>query len=174
MIIKTIITFILLFSLDNLIGIFMPRTLWGLYVIVPYSLLIAICLHSFYDDENYLPILAFTFGFLFDIYNANLIGLYATLFPIIVIIIKKYIVPITPFNFVSTFYISVIAIISIEVNLFILVSFAMSQAMTLFRFIQHRLIITLVFNVMMLTIMYWPLVKLFRTKDEKKKKSKLS
>lgn len=174
MIIKTIITFIILFSLDNLIGIFMPRTLWDLYVIVPYTLLIAICLHTFYDDDNHLPILVLIFGFVVDIYNANLIGLYATLFLIVVIIIKKYIIPITPLNFVSIFYISVIAIMSIEMSVFILVSFVTTQTMTFFRFIQHRLIITLVFNIIMLAIMYWPLVKLFRPKDDKKRKSKLS
>ena len=172
MIIKSIVTFIILFSLDNLIGIFLPRTLWDLYIIVPYLLLIAICLHSFYDDGNRLPILAFVFGFVVDIYNANLIGLYAILFPIVVIIIKKYIVPVTPLNFVSIFYISVIAIMSIEVIVFMLVSLVTTPAMTFFRFIQHRLMITLVFNVIMLTLMYWPLVKLYRPKDDKKRKIK--
>lgn len=170
--IKRIIAFIILFTLDNLIGIFMPRVLWGMYVIAPYTLLLAICLHSFYDDDNDLPILAFVFGFIVDIYNANLIGLYAILFPIIVIIIKKYIAPMTPFNFVSIFYLSVITIMFVEVVVFILVSFATTVTMTFFRFIQHRLIITLVFNVIMLIILYWPLVKLFQIKDDKKRKIK--
>lgn len=171
--IKAIITFIIVFSIDNIIGIYMPRTLWGVYVIVPYSLLIAICLYSFYDEENYLPILAFSFGFILDIYNANQLGLYACLFPIIVIIIKKYIVGITPLNFVSIFYISVITIMTIEIVVFIFISIATSPQVSIFGFIQHRLIITSVFNVMLLTIMYWPLVKLFRPKI-KKRKAKLS
>ena len=170
--IKTIITFIILFSLDNLIGIFMPRTLWGLYVIVPYTLLIAICLYTFYDDNNHLPILAFVFGFIVDIYNANLMGLYAVLLPLIVVVIKKYIIPITPLNFVSLFYMSVIAIMSIEISVYILVTIVTAQTMPLFRFIQHRLMITLVFNAIMLAIIYWPLVKLFRPKDDKKRKIK--
>ena len=172
MIIKTILTFIILFSIDNLIGIFMPRTLWGLYVVVPYTLFIAICFYTFYDDNNRLPILALVFGFVVDIYNANLIGLYATLFPIVVMIIKKYIIPITPLNFVSIFYISVTTIMAIELIVFIFVSFVTTQPMPFLRFIQHRLIITLVFNIMMLAIMYWPLVKLFRPKDDKKRKIK--
>lgn len=174
MIIKTIITFIILFSFDNLIGIFMPRTVWGLYVIVPYTLFIAICLDTFHDENNHLPILALIFGFIVDIYNANLIGLYAALFPIFTIIIKKFIIPITPRNFFSIASISIVAIMIMEITAFILVSFVTTRTMTIFNFIQHRLIITLLFNMMLLAIMYWPLTKLFQSKDHKKRKSKLS
>lgn len=174
MIIKTLITFTILFSLDNLIGIFMPRTLWGLYEVVPYTLLIAICVHTFYDDKNHLSLFAFIFGFIVDIYNANLLGLYAVLFPTVVIIIKKYIIPITPFNFLSITSISVVTIMFLEISAFILVSFATTTTMTFFTFIQYRLIITLLFNLLMLTILCRPLVNLFQSKDNRGEKSKLS
>jgi len=172
MIIKLLLTFIFFFSLDNLLGIFIPRTLFGFYVIVPYSLLIAICLQSFFDDDDHLPIFAFIFGFIVDIYQANLIGLYSALFLIIAVIIKKYIVLITPLNFVSILYITATAIVAVEVIVFALVSFVMRDTMTIFRFLQHRLVITLVFNVLLLTIMYWPLVKIYTPKDDKKRKIK--
>lgn len=172
MIAKVTLIFITLFSLDNLIGIFLPRTLFGVYVMVPYTLLIAVCLYAFYDDDGHLPLLAFAFGFIVDTYHANLIGLYAVLFPLMVLLIKKYIVPVTPLNFVSIFYMSVSAIMVTEILVFALVRLVTSETMTLLRFVQHRLIITLVFNVLLLALIYWPLVKLFQPKDDKKRKIK--
>ena len=168
MMIKAIIIFTMLFTMDNLLVVFFPiRPIFGEYVVVPYLLLIGICLYVFYDEKNSSPWLAFVFGLIYDIYGTNLVGLYATMFPIIVILIKKYIVPITPVNFVSIFYVSTVAILAVETIIYFLVMIITARSMSIFAFIQRRLVITLVFNIILLAIVYLPLVKIFRSKEEK-------
>jgi len=181
--IKAIITFIILFTIDNLIVIFFPiQPLFGNYSVTPHVLLIGVCLYSFYDEKNQAPWLALAFGLVYDMYSANLLGLYATMFPIIVILIKKHIVPTTPVNFVSIFYVSAVAILAVETIIYIFVIavemimyiFAMvitTRALSIFGFIQYRLIITLIFNTLLLAIVYLPLVKILKPKEEKKVKT---
>jgi len=169
--IKAIITFIILFTVDNLIVIFFPiQPIFGNYRVVPYLLLIGICLYAFYDKKNYATWLALAFGLIYDIYAVNLLGLYATIFPIIVILIKKYIVEITPVNFVSIFYVTTVAILMVETIVYILVVIITRQTVTVFEFIQYRLIITLIFNIALLAMVYLPLVKILQPKPEKKSK----
>lgn len=166
------LVFITLFSLDNLIVIFFRiQPLFGSYLVVPYLLLMGICLQVFYDEKNHAPWLAFGFGLVYDMYGANLLGIYATLFPMIVILIKKNIVPITPVNFVSIFYVSTVAILIVETLLYILVTTITTRSMSIFSFIQHRLIIILVFNTILLAIVYLPLVKILKPRAEKKVKT---
>lgn len=166
--IKAIIVFIVLFTLDNLMVLFFPiQPIFGDYNVIPYALLIGVCLSAFYDEKNYSPWIAFVFGLVYDMYGTNLLGLYATLFPIIVILIKRNLVPITPVNFVSIFYVSTVAIASVESIIYILVRVITSRSMSVFAFVQYRLIITLIFNILLLAILYIPLVKILRSKEEK-------
>lgn len=174
--IKAILTLVVLFSLDNIIVIFFPiQPIFGQYILIPYLLLIGICLSVFYDEGNYSPWLAFVFGFIYDIYAANLIGLYAVMFPIIVLLIKKHIVPVTPVNFVSIFYISMVSILTVETIVFVLVMIIMPtrslNILSMIDFIQHRLIITLIFNLFLLILFYLPLTKFLKPKHEKKIKT---
>jgi len=170
--IKALITFIILFTIDNLIVIFFPiQPLFGNYSVVPYVLLIGVCLYSFYDEKNQGPWLALAFGLVYDMYGANLLGLYATMFPIIVILIKKNIVPITPVNFVSIFYVSTVAILTVETIIYVFVMTITTRSLSIFGFIQYRLIITMIFNTILLAIVYLPLVKILKPKEEKKVKT---
>jgi len=172
MIIKAILTFIILFTIDNIIVIFFPiQPLFGNYNVVPYVLLIGVCLYSFYDEKNQAPWLALALGLVYDMYATNLLGLYATMFPIIVILIKKKIVPITPVNFVSIFYVSTVAILVVETIIYIFVRVITVRSMSVFGFIQYRLVITLIFNTILLAIVYLPLVKILKPKEEKKVKT---
>lgn len=167
---KAIITFTILFTIDNLMVVFLPiQPIFGNYNVVPYLLLIGICLYVFYDEKNHAPWLAFIFGLIYDMYGTNLLGLYVTMFPIIVMIIKKHIVPITPVNFISIFYISAVAILFVETIIYIFVMIITTQTMSIFAFIQYRLIITLIFNTILLAIMYLPLVKILSQKEKKVK-----
>ena len=171
MMIKAIIIFIILFTIDNLMVVFFPiQPIFGNYIVVPYLLLIGICLSAFYDKKNYASWLAFVFGLIYDIYGTNLLGLYSTMFLIIVILIKK-IVPITPVNFVSIFYVSTVAILAVETIIYFLVMIITTRTMSIFGFIQYRLVITLIFNIILLAIVYVPLVKILKTKEEKGKLS---
>jgi len=166
--IKAVIVFIILFTMDNLMVLFLPiRPVFGDYNVVPYSLLIGVCMYTFYGKKNHALWLAFVFGLFYDMYGTNLLGLYATMFPIIVFLIKKHLVPITPVNFVSIFYVTTIAILAIETIIYLLVWVITPRSMSLFGFVQHRLIITLIFNILLLAILYLPLIIILRSKEEK-------
>lgn len=170
MMIKSLLIFILLFTFDNLLGIFFPlRTLFGSYIVVPYFVLIGFCIHTFYDEDNTLPWIAFAFGLIYDMFGANLLGLYATLFPLLVIIVKKYVIPTTPINFISLFYIATVAILVVETIMYLLVVVITPVNMTIFAFIQYRLIVTIVFNTLVLAVIYPLMVRGLTPKKSKRK-----
>jgi len=174
--IKAILTLILLFSFDNILVIFFPiQPVFGNYTLIPYLLLIGICVSVFYDESNYTLWLALAFGLIYDMYATNLLGLYVVMFPIIVLLIKKYVVPITPINFVSIFYVSTISILTVETIVYFLVMIIiparnLSMIGTI-EFVQYRLIITLIFNLLLLIIIYLPLTKFLKPKHAKKVKT---
>jgi len=170
--IKAIITFILLFTLDNLLVIFFPiQPLIGNYLVIPYLLLIGLCIYTFYDEKNYSFWLALIFGFIYDIYAANLLGIYIILFPVMTTVIKRRLVEVTPVNFISIFYVSMVGILSVEVIVYILVRTITNRAVSVWEFTQYRLLITLIFNTFLLAIFYLPIVKFLRPKPEKKVKT---
>jgi len=166
--IKIILTFIALFSLDNLLLIFLPlQPLAGQYVVVPNVFLIGLCLFCFFDQKNTALILAVIFGLVYDIYGTNLIGIHVTLFPAIVIVLKTYVVPIVPINFISIGSVSAACIVIKELVVYLLFATFTYQMMGLLTFIQYRLFTTLFFNFFILLIVYLPLIKLFKTYREK-------
>jgi len=168
--IKTILIFVLLFTLDNLLGIIFPlRSLFGNYVVVPYLTLIGFCIHSFYDENDRLLWVALVFGLVYDMFGANLLGLYSSIFPLLVFIMKKYIVPVTPINFVSLFYIVAVAILAVETVIYLFVMIITSVTTTPWAFIQYRLVITIVFNIIILTILYPILIRLLKPKKRSRK-----
>ena len=169
--IKTILIFVLLFTIDNLLGIIFPlRSLFsGSYTAIPYLTLIGFCIHAFYDEDNRLPWIAFAFGLIYDMYAANLLGLYATMFPLIVIIIKKYIVTITPINFISLFYIVTVTILAVETIIYLFVVIITPRTTSPWAFIQYRLVVTIVFNTILLAIIYPLLNRILKPKTRKKK-----
>lgn len=174
--IKTILTLIVLFSFDNILVIFFPiQPVFGNYILIPYLLLIGICVSVFYDESNYTLWTALAFGLIYDIYVANLLGLYVVMFPIIVLLIKKYVVSITPINFISISYISVVSILAVETIVYFLVMMIIPTRSLSFigmmDFIQHRLVITLIFNLLLLVIVYVPLIRFLKPKHTKKVKT---
>lgn len=169
--IKTILIFILLFTLDNLLGILLPlRSLFGGgYTAVPYLTLIGFCIHTFFDEENHLLWVAFAFGLVYDMFGANLLGLYAALFPLIVFMIKKYIVTVTPINFISLFYIVTVIILAVETIIYLLVIIITPRTTTPWAFIQYRLVVTIVFNTVSLAIIYPLMIRILKPKKRNKK-----
>ena len=170
--IKAIIAFVLLFTLDNLLVIFFPiQPIFGNYLVVPYLLLIGLCIYTFYDEKNYSFWLAIVFGLIYDIFATNLLGLYIIMFPTMVMLIKKRLVEVTPVNFISIFYVSTVAILAVEIIVYTFVRIITARNMTLLEFAQYRLFITLIFNTFLLLIFYLPLVKFLQPKSEKKVKT---
>lgn len=174
--IKAIIALIFLFTIDNIIVIFFPvQSIFVDYTIVPYMLLAGMCIAVFYDEKNYTTWLAVIFGLIYDVYGSNLIGIYTVIFPIIILLMKKYIVPVTPVNFVSIFYAMTVSILAVEIVIYFLVMIIIpTRSLSLhghINFIQYRLILTLIFNMCLLAVSYWPLVKFLKPKHEKKLKT---
>ena len=168
--IKTILIFVLLFTLDNLLGIIFPlRSLFGDYIAVSYLTLIGFCIHSFYDEENRLLWVAFFFGLVYDMFGANLLGLYSSMFPLLVFIMKKYIAPVTPINFISLFYIVAVAILAVETVIYLFVVTIIGVTTTPWAFIQYRLLTTIIFNIIILTILYPVLIRLLKPKKRSRK-----
>jgi len=166
--IKALITFIILFTVDNLMVIFLPiRPVFGDYQVVPYLLLIGICLATFFDEKNHVPLLAVIFGLIYDMYATNLLGLYGVMFLVVVNVVKNKLVPVTPVNFVSIFYIVIVAIFTIEIIVYTFVTVITNQAVAIWAFVQYRLIITLIFNTVLLVLSYLPLLKILKPRPEK-------
>lgn len=164
--IKKMLIFLVLFTLDNLLVIFIPvQPVFGQYVIAPYVLLTGICLSCFFDEKGHVPVLSFVFGLIYDVYGANLIGLYATLFPVLTVVIKRYVVPNTPVNFISIFYVSAVAILIVETAIYTMVNVVIGSELTLIGFVQYRLMITVVFNFMLLGLLYTSLVRWFKATE---------
>jgi len=161
----------LLFTIDNLLIIFFPlHRVFGEYQLIPYLLLMGICVYTFFAQKNHAIYLALIFGLIYDIYSANVLGLYITIFPLIALFIKKYLVEVTPINFISIFYVTSVAILIVELVVYLFVIIITSQTMSIFAFIQSRLLFTLLFNTLLLAIFYLPMVKTLQFKTEKKSK----
>ena len=170
--IKIIIIFITLFSLDNLLILFLPiQPIVGNYIVVPNVLLSALCIFCFFDKKNIAPIIAGVFGAFHDLYGNNLFGLYTTLFLLTTVVIKKYVVPSTPINFFSVFYITTTSIIVQEWTTYFLVTTITNRNMTFIDFLQYRLFISIIFNLLTLLISYPFLKKSFEKYHKKNEKS---
>jgi len=166
--IKMVLTFIALFTMDNLLMIFMPlQPLFGHYVIVPNVFLIGLGLFCFFDQKKTALILALVFGLIYDVYATNLIGIHVTLFPAIVVVLKTYIVPITPINFISMAAVSGACVLIKELVIYLLFNAFSYQVMSLLSFVQYRLFITGIFNLMIFVLIYLPLIKIFKSYLEK-------
>jgi len=170
--IKAILVLFFLFIFDNLLVIFLPiQPIFDQYTIVPYLMVMGLCMATFFDEKKWSIWLAVVFGFLYDSYFFNITGLFMTLLPLVVLLIKKFIVNVTPFNFISVFYVISITILSLEFIVYILIVIITSRTNTLFAFIGQRLLITLVFNSLLLGLLYVPLKKILQPKDERKVKT---
>ena len=161
--IKLIFIFTILFALDNLLVIFLPlQPIVGQYIIIPNVFLTCLCIFAFFDKKNKAFILALVFGIFYDLYYTNLIGLHVALFPLLVMTLKKWIVPNTPINFLSMFYITSVAIIIGEWFHYFMVVTIMDIQMTFFHFAQYILFISVLFNAILLIPLYPLLTKAFK------------
>jgi len=166
--IKLILIFTLLFVLDNLLVIFLPlQPAIGQYVIIPNAFLTCLCIFAFFDKRNKGFTLALIFGIFYDLYYTNLIGLHAALFPLLIMILKKWVVPNTPINFLSIFYITSVAIIVGEWFHYFMVVTVMDIQMSFLHFAQHILFISVLFNALLLLPLYPILTKAFKKYNAK-------
>jgi len=164
-----ILTFFILFTIDNLFAIYQPfSTTFENATFIPYFSLIGLCFYPFFDKKENGFYVATILGLIFDFYATNLIGLYTVLFVMIFYLIKKYIVAVTPINFISLLYVVGLAILFTEIVTFIFVVLFTNISVTMFEFIQTRLMTTLIFNIFNFSLLYLPFTKIFSRIKEKK------
>lgn len=124
------------------------------------SRLIVICivLFSFYVDRNHMILFGILFGFLYDSYYVGILGVYTSLFPIIIYLCDKMKRIFNP----NVFVLILILIIQVSLIEFLLYGFyvVMDLAMVdMSSFLANRLGPTLLLNSIYMLVLYYPLKK---------------
>lgn len=165
--IKLIIIFTTLFSLDNLLVLFLPiQPLVGHYIMVPSTLLMGLCLFAFYEKGKRPLIFAGVLGVLYDLYFTGAFGVYTCIFLISVYVLQQFVAYKIPVNFISMMAIMAASIIFQEVVVYFLV-FTMTDINTApMHFVQYILFASLFLNLFLLMILYPVLTKQFKKYSE--------
>lgn len=152
-------TFVTCFVLDNLLVIFLPiQPIIGHYMIIPNVFLICLAFFTFYD-KGFRPIVfAFIFGLFYDICYADLIGLYTCLFPIITIILLRFISQTIPVNLFAMIALVMGMVVVEEWIVYFIIDTMTVTNMPLMTFIKLILIPTVVFNALIVIPLY-PILK---------------
>lgn len=156
---RLIITLITCFVLDNLLVIFLPiQPIVSHYMVIPNVFLICLSFFSFYD-KGYRPLIfSLIFGLLYDICYTDLIGLYTCLFPIITIILLRFISQIMPINILAMMALVIGVVIFEEWIVYFIVNTMETTNVSLMTFLKFILIPTAIFNGI-LTIPLYPILK---------------
>lgn len=164
------VIFLILFTLDLSTIVFLPlHPLISNYFITPNFLFLGLCIFCFFDQKNHVLWVALFTGFIYDVYFTNLIGLHMSLFPLTVIVIKRFVVPISPLNFISLGSAAAVCLLIKDVTIYTFFYIFGHQSATFLYFLQYRFIVTLIFNFIVLLLLYFPLTKSFKAYKEKLK-----
>lgn len=156
---RLIVTFVTCFVLDNLLVIFLPiQPIIGHYMIIPNVFLICLAFFTFYDKGFRPIVLAFIFGLLYDICYADLIGLYTCLFPIITIILLRFVSQTMPVNLLSMMALVMGVVVFEEWIVYFIIDTMIITNMSLMMFMKLILIPTVIFNAL-ITIPLYPILK---------------
>lgn len=125
------------------------------------SRLIVICIVmlSFYVDRNHMILFGIIFGFLYDSYYTGILGIYISLFPIVIYLCDKMKRTFNP----NVFVLILILIIQVSLMEFLLYGFyvVMDLAMVeMSSFLANRLGPTLLLNSIYMLVLYYPLKKM--------------
>lgn len=160
---RLIFTFMTCFVMDNLLVSFLPiHPIVGYYRAIPNVFLICLSFFTFYDRGIRPYILAFIFGFLYDVCYTDLIGLYTCLFPIITFIMVRFVSQMMPINLLSVMAMVAVLVIGEESIVYFMVNTMKTTNMSTFVFIKYILIPTVFFNVLVTVILYPILKRQFR------------
>lgn len=123
--------------------------------IVSHITLYYVIVFAFYFRDSNIMIFSFIFGLFYDSYNTTVLGVYATLYAVIayiVIKVKKVFPKKLPIQ--GMFFIIAIVILDFLVYMFYMELVGISVPFT--EFLVSRLSPTLIFNVVMAIILYYP------------------
>lgn len=156
---RLIITFMTCFVLDNLLVIFLPiQPIAAHYMVIPNVFLICLSFFTFYDKGVRPLIFALIFGLLYDICYTDLIGLYTCLFPIITILLVRFISQIMPINILAMIALVIGVVVFEEWIVYFIVNTMETTNVSLIAFIKFILIPTAIFNGL-ITIPLYPILK---------------
>lgn len=126
---------------------------------VPRLIIICIILFSFYVDRKYMIFFGILFGLLYDSYYVGILGLYTSLFPIIIYLSDKMRKILNP-NLLVLVMILIIHISLVETLLYGFYSVIDLTAIDFSLFLANRLGPTLLLNSIFLLVLYYPVKKL--------------
>ncbi len=127
-------------------------------MIIPNVFLICLAFFTFYDKGFRPIVLAFIFGLLYDICYADLIGLYTCLFPIITIILLRFVSQTMPVNLLSMMALVMGVVVFEEWIVYFIIDTMTITNMSLMMFMKLILIPTVIFNAL-ITIPLYPILK---------------
>lgn len=124
------------------------------------SRLVLVCLifFSFYVDRNPMILFGIIFGLLYDSYYVGILGVYASLFPIVVYLCDKMKKIFNP-NILVLFLVGIIQLSLVESLLFGFYTVLDLASIDMSMFLANRLGPTLLLNGIYLLLLYFPLRK---------------
>lgn len=125
---------------------------------IPRLTVICIVLFSFYIDRKYMILFGILFGLLYDSYYVGILGLYASLFPIIIYLSDKMRKILNP-NLLVLVMVLIIHLSLIETALYGFYSVIDVTTIDMSAFLANRLGPTLLLNTVLLLVLYYPLKK---------------
>lgn len=153
------LTFLIALLFDGVIAsIFSTQLYTATSDMVPRLIIICIVLFSFYVDRNYMILFGILFGLLYDSYYVGILGLYTSLFPIIIYLSDKMRKILNP-NLLVLVMIVIIHISLVETLLFGFYSVIDLTTIDIATFLANRLGPTLLLNSIFLLVLYYPLKK---------------
>lgn len=145
--------------MDNLLVSFLPiQPMFGTYSAIPNVFLMCLSFFTFYDRSHKSLVFAVIFGILYDICYADLFGIYTCLFPIITILLQRFVSNIMPVNLLSMLALFSIVIVLEEWAVYFLVNTMMVTNVSGYAFFKLILFPTVLFNGLLVLILY-PILK---------------
>lgn len=149
------ITAVLLFLLEPIFALFSPFELNGnLVYIAPRFLILYLIFLSIYSSRRQAILYGLIFGLLYDVFYIDIIGLYTILYPLVCYVAGAIAKVVHQHLIISTF-ISLLLIAGLEFVVYQFNFLIGLTSMTMVDFGTHRLIATLLANLLFVAILVW-------------------
>ncbi|MFZ2785756.1 MAG: rod shape-determining protein MreD [Trichococcus flocculiformis] len=154
-----VVLYVLLILDGFLINAFPGQFVSEEYILVPHLALFGFVLFSYYFPKQPMQLYAVLFGLLFDSYYSGILGVYAVAFSVIVYFVKKMQKYLTENVFVLAL-LFILAIVMVDSFVFGFYSLIDITQLDFSAFASERLGPTIVLNIVLFIVFYYPLLKL--------------
>ena len=154
-----LVLYVLLILDGFLINAFPGQFVSEEYILVPHLALFGFVLFSYYFPKQPMQLYAILFGLLFDSYYSGILGVYAVAFAVIVYFVKKM----QRFLAENVFVLAllfIVAIVMVDSFVFGFYSLMDITQLDFSAFASERLGPTIVLNIVLFIVIYYPLFKL--------------